>query len=64
MTTHKAHGASKARKLVSPCSYDPRFSVSLFDSNRKNQSGEMYCVASGILHCQVDEEWKRYLGSL
>lgn len=43
---------------------DPDNSVSLFDSNRRNQYGEMYCVEPDILVSQVDEFWGIYIKGL
>lgn len=36
------------RKVIKPCSYGPN-SVSVFDADRTNEYGEMYCVASGVM---------------
>lgn len=43
---------------------DPQNSVSLFDMNRKNVYGEMFCVAPDILSFEVDRYWDSYLKSL
>jgi hypothetical protein len=48
------------RKVIRTCSYDSN-SVSLFDGDRKNELGEMYCVQSGILYEQTDMFWGWYL---
>lgn len=48
------------RKLVRPAHGDPHNSVDLFDADRKNQWGEMYCVAPAILSSQIESEWARY----
>ena len=52
----------KPRKLVKESVNDPENSVSLFDANRLNELGEMYCVAPDILYEQVDYFWGYYLG--
>jgi len=49
------------RKLINPAYEAPENSVDLFDADRKNEFGEMYCVAVAILHSQVGRYWKRYL---
>jgi hypothetical protein len=49
------------KKLVKPSSFDPENSVSLFDANRENDFGEMYCVAPGILPGEVELYWQEYL---
>jgi len=48
------------KKVVKPAFGDPRHSVDLFDADRKNDRGEMYCVAPAILWSRVREEWERY----
>jgi hypothetical protein len=47
-------------KGVKECSYDSK-SVSLFDADRKNEFGKMYCIASGILQSEVDWYWNLYI---
>ena len=49
------------RKLIKPAYDDPHNSVDLFDADRRNDFGEMYCVAPAILYSQVKEEWARYV---
>lgn len=49
------------RKYVKPASCDPKNSVSLFDADRKNEFGEMYCVAPAILQDRVDSYWADYV---
>jgi len=55
------------RKLVRTCSYDFN-SVSVFDADRKNEFGEMYCAASGVLYSKNPQyalgsewEWNNYV---
>lgn len=48
------------RKLVKPAHSDPEHSMDLFDADRKNDSGEMFCVQSGILPSEVDKCWEEY----
>lgn len=43
---------------------NPENSVSLFDLNRKNDFGELYCVAPDILESQVEEFWSEYIHQL
>ena len=47
------------KKLVRVCSYDSN-SVSLFDADRKNEFGEIYCVSPGILRNEVSLYWNTY----
>jgi hypothetical protein len=49
------------RKGVKPAYQDPDNSVDLFDIDRKNEFGEMYCVAPAILEREVDQCWKNYV---
>lgn len=49
------------RQFVKPAHDDPDNSVDLFDGDRKNKFGEMFCVAPAILYCQVEEYWEDYL---
>lgn len=49
------------KQLTRPAAADPFKSVSLFDANRENEWGEMYCVAPSILQSEVDEHWNAYL---
>ena len=48
-------------KLVRPAFLDAEHSVDLFDGNRLNDDGEMYCIAPAILPEQVDQYWELYL---
>jgi len=50
-----------ARKLIKPSYADLDNSVDLFDADRKNEFGEMYCVAPSILPQQVNNYWIGYL---
>ena len=50
----------KPEMLVCPCTYDSN-SVSLYDANRKNAYGEMYCVQSAILESEVPILWPQYI---
>ena len=43
---------------------DPENSISLFDLNRINDFGELYCVQPDIIEEQVDYFWKLYLEEL
>ena len=47
-------------KIVKPAYSDPQNSVDLFDAHRKNDFGEMFCVAPAILYSQVNEYWYNY----
>ena len=38
------------KKLVKPAYEDPHHSVDVFDADRHNQWGDLYCVAPGDLH--------------
>ncbi|NTU49427.1 MAG: hypothetical protein HGA87_00775 [Desulfobulbaceae bacterium] len=49
------------RKLIKPSTIDPIGSVSLFDFDRVNDFGSMYCVAAHILMREVDEYWSQYV---
>lgn len=49
------------RKLVKPALCDPDNSVDLFDADRKNELGEMYCIAPAILLCTVRDHWGGYV---
>ena len=51
------------KKLVKRSYMDSRNSVDLFDADRKNSIGDMYCVSPAILLHQIDKEWKRYIDS-
>ena len=48
------------KKYVKICSYDSN-SVSLFDKDRKNEFGEMYCVAPAILENEIEDCWNEYV---
>ena len=52
------------RRVIYPCVYDPTRSVSVFDGDRKNQFGEMYCVADGISPEEVERVWQEYVKRL
>jgi len=49
------------RRVIYPCVFDPARTVSVFDADRTNQFGEMYCVADGIAPEEVDQRWKEYV---
>jgi len=51
----------KMRKLVKSARVDPKNSVDLFDADRQNEFGEMYCVAPAILPQQVNNYWLGYI---
>lgn len=42
-----------ARKIIKRAYDDPHNSIDLFDADRLNEFGEMYCVAPAILISQV-----------
>lgn len=46
---------------IKPANADPYCFIDLFDAERKNESGEMHCIASAILPGEAAEYWKRYL---
>jgi len=48
------------KKIVKPAYGDPNHSVDLFDADRVNGFGEMFCVEPAILRSEVDFCWKRY----
>ena len=48
------------RRLVKPAYEDRENSVDLFDADRRNEFGEMYCVAPAIIYREVTEYWDRY----
>lgn len=50
-----------ARKLIKPAYEDPHNSIDLFDADRKNEFGEMYCISPAILPQQVNAYWIGYL---
>ena len=52
------------RKEVRISTNDPDNSVSLFDTNRKNEFGEDYCVAPDILDIQVEVFWQTYVDEI
>jgi hypothetical protein len=58
------HKAKDAKKLVRTAKMDPQNSVSLFDRNRRNEFGELYCVACAILRSEVDWYWEQYVDLL
>ena len=49
------------RKVIKPAHSDPDNSVDLFDGDRKNEFGKMYCVAPAIQYCQVNPYWLGYI---
>lgn len=50
------------RKVVKPAHCDPENSVDLFDGDRKNEFGQMYCIAPGITSGeQVRNYWLGYI---
>lgn len=49
------------KKIIKPAFEDPCNSVDLFDSDRENDFGEMFCIAPSILSSQIDFEWKQYV---
>ena len=48
-------------KLVRPAHDDPHHSVDLFDADRRNRWGGLFCVAPAILPSQVEAAWRDYL---
>ena len=48
------------KKIVKPAYDDPNNSVDLFDGDRMNQWGEIFCIAPAILRSEIDFCWKRY----
>lgn len=48
------------KKVIKPAFMDPRNSVDLFDADRRNEFGEMFCVAPAILLHEVKEQWELY----
>ena len=48
-------------KIIKPSHCDPNNSVDLFDGDRKNEFGAMFCVAPAILREQVDYYWDEYI---
>jgi len=48
------------KKIIKPAYEDPDNSVDLFDADRLNEWGEMYCVAPSILPVQVEQAWDQY----
>jgi hypothetical protein len=49
------------KKFVKPAFEDPDNSVDLFDSDRKNIFGGMYCVAPAILPRDINLVWNNYI---
>lgn len=49
------------RKLIKPAFDDPHNSVDLFDADRVNDFGEMYCVRPAILYSEVKMYWNWYV---
>lgn len=52
------------KKIVHESAMDPVKSVDLFDGNRTNFYGGMYCVAAGILPSEVETYWQEYVQAL
>jgi hypothetical protein len=50
-----------ATRVIKPAYEDPHNSVDVFDKDRVNDFGDMYCVAPAVLPEQANEEWGRYL---
>jgi len=48
------------KKIIKAAHDDPDHSVDLFDGERVNQFGEIFCVEPAILLSEVDSCWKRY----
>lgn len=53
----------KPKRLIKSAGHGSN-SVHLMDASRKNDSGEMYCVAPYLLPSQVDQEWQIYLKNI
>lgn len=53
-----------AKMRIKPAKDDPKNSVDLFDTDRRNEWGEIYCVAPCILYFQVAERWQEYLSEI
>lgn len=49
------------RKCIRPAFEDRRGSVDLFDADRKNEEGGMFCVAPAILAQEVNAQWDYYV---
>lgn len=49
------------KQLIKPAHDDSSNSVDLFDADRMNDFGDMYCVAPAILRSQVNDHWNRYV---
>jgi len=48
------------RMLVAPAFEELENSVDVFDADRKNSFGGLYCVAAVILLSQVEQAWDQY----
>jgi len=48
------------RRVIYPCVFDLAM-VSVYDVDRINAYGEMYCVAEGIPPEEVDQRWDEYV---
>ena len=49
------------RRVIYPCVFDPARTVAIYDADRVNAYGEMYCVADGIAPDEVDQYWGEYV---
>lgn len=52
---------SRRHFRVEPAHEDPENSVDLFDAKRRNENGELFCVAAAILPSQIEKEWSNYV---
>ena len=51
------------KKFIKPAHDDPHNSWDLFDADRRNEFGGMYCIAPAILYSEVAWHWNRYVAS-
>lgn len=51
------------KKVIKPSKSDPENSVDLFDADRENEFGEMFCVNPGILPEDADAYWTYYMNN-
>ena len=49
------------KKVIYPTTVDSDNSVDLYDGDRKNEFGKMWCVASAISPRQIDKYWDWYV---
>ena len=49
------------KKVIKPSVSDPVNSVDLFDGDRVNEFGRMYCVSPALLDYQANAEWESYV---